>query len=203
MSLRLALAFALALFVPVLEGLVSALDLARGSYTALAALPFLALAGLPRERGCAPARAEALLVGALALPALALGAALDLAQGSAASAVAALAGGAWVLVVAWALAAERATRSAEARRLHAHLWLVLVPGVAALALALEWAPRRAADGGFAAAWLALDPLVWCHRAGRPGALAAPKVLELVLALAAALAVLLVIEGRVRQVEPAP
>ncbi len=207
-----AAAFALALLVPLLEASVPGLTLARGSLAALALLPWLALAPLPRSLrarapispapadSAFPALREALYVGALALPPLALGAGLDLARGADASALSAAGAGGWLLLVLWVGAAAHAGRTSRARAAFAWLWFVLLPGAAALRLALAWVPLRA--GGAAseperARWLALDPLVWCHRFGRAGGLEQSAALELALALGAALVVLLAVHALAR------
>ncbi len=209
-----AAAFALALLVPLLEASVPGLTLARGSLAALALLPWLALAPLPRSSGAraplgaAPAAAafpalrEALYVGALALPPLALGAGLDLARGADARVLSATGAGGWLLLVLWVGAAAHAARTTRAQAAFAWSWFVLLPGVAALRLALAWVPLRA--GGAAselgperARWLALDPLVWCHRWGRAGGLEQTAALELALALGAALGVLLAVHALAR------
>ncbi len=200
MALRwLAAAFALALLVPLLEGLVPGLFLARGSLAALAMLPWLALAPLPRKHGAdaGPFRG-ALFVGCLALPPLALAAGLDLARGAEPRAHALSVVGAWLALVLWVGAAERAAGVARARRAYAGLWLVLVPGAAALRLALAWAPlSQARAGSGSSAWFALDPLVWCHRWARPSGFEAQAALELGLVLGAAVSVRVVVSSLAR------
>lgn len=194
----LAAAFALALLVPLLEGLVPGLFLAQGSLAALSLLPWLALGPLPRGRAADVGGARAALyVGCLALPPLALAIGLDLARGAETRALAFTASGAWLVLVLWVAAAEWAVRVPRARRVYSALWLVLVPGAAALRVALSWAPLGRARGGRAPGTdlttaFALDPLVWCHRWARPGGLGAQPALELGLALGAAALVLLTV-----------
>lgn len=207
MTLRwFAAAFLLSLLVPLLEGLLPAVPLARGSLAALALLPWLALATLPRaerkdgvgeKNGADPSAPPwwraTLFAGCLALPPLALGVGIDLARGAEPLALAPAAAAAWVALVLWVGAAERAARAARARAPFAWLWLALLPGAAALRLALAWVPLRASSVPAGRSPLfALDPLVWCHRWGRPGALESPAYGELALAVLAAALVLLAV-----------
>lgn len=216
MALRwFAAAFLLALLVPLLEGSFSGVSLARGSLAALALLPWLALAALPRasltrvpltrERpGARRALREALFAGALALPPLALGAGLDLARGVEPRALAAVCAGGWLVLVLWVAAAAHATSTARARTGFALLWLALVPGAAALRLALAWVPLGASwDAPGRTPLFALDPLVWCHRWGRAGGLEVLAVGELALAVGAALLALLCVLALARPAHPEP
>ena len=76
------------------------------------------------------------------------------------------------------MAAERAAARPATRTSYSGLWLVLVPLPAALRLALAWVPlRQAAEEPARAAWLALDPLIACHRWGRAGGLATLSLAE--------------------------
>jgi hypothetical protein len=166
----LAAAFLLSVAVPSCELLWPAASLARGSYTALALLPWFALAPLPRTGAARePWRATA-FVGACALPPLGLGLGLDLARGLAPGALAWSLAGGWLALVLWTASAELAPRAPRSRQGFAGLWLVLLPGSAALALALTWVPRLGPDPPAPARWLELNPLLWCHRWGRAGGL---------------------------------
>lgn len=217
MTLRaLATPFLLALLVPCLESggaLLGAEELApvalaRGSLAALALLPWLALSAWPRparEDLAGSSRASSwrapFLVGCLALPPLGLGVGLDLARGADPRALAAAALGAWTVLLLWVGAAERAAAAPRAARVFAVLWLALLPGAAALRLALAWVPARASSGPSGpGALFALDPLVWCQRWGREGGLASFAPRELGLALGAALSVFLVVLALAREAE---
>lgn len=188
----LAAAFLLALLVPVGEALLPAAPLARGSLTALALLPWLVLAPLPgaRHDASAPAWRAGSFPALFALPPACLGAGIDLARGADARVLAVTAAGAWIVLVLWSLAAELARRAPAARPAFAALWFLLLPGASALSFALAWVPLRA--GALApsrAPFLAADPLLWCHRWGRPGGLAELALAELGLALCTAALVL--------------
>ena len=195
MALRsFAAAFLLSVLVPLAEGWFPALPAASASGAALALLPWLALATLPRVGApgdAARAPCEALLAGALALPPLALGAGLDLARGAEPRALAAFAGCAWLALVLWVASAACAVKAARARCVFGALWLALVPGAAALRLALAWVPLRAsaeaAEASARAAPFALDPLILCLRFAR-APLLAPA--ELAACCGAAIVVLL-------------
>jgi hypothetical protein len=173
------------------------------SLAALALLGWVALAGLPRpgrvdrpgsvDRGAGPdteTGAGAWAVLGLALPALALGAALDVGSGLAAVEVARTVGWGLALVALLALGADRAARARAGRqRLHGALWLALVPGLAVLPAVALWGTSSASAG---ASWVALSPLGWTARraleaSAERGTLPAAPVAAL--ALAAALAAL--------------
>jgi len=194
----IAVAFLASVAVPLLEGAAPALELAKGSLAALALLPWLALASAPRAKP-EPSRGRATLyVAACALPPLALGAGLDLARGADGARLAVACGAGWTLLVLWTAAAECASGSARARLGFALAWLVLVPGAAALRVALAWVPLQ--EGGprtGGGAWFGLDPLVWCHRWARAEGLGAPP--SGALALGAAALVLLAVLFRSRPV----
>lgn len=134
------------------------------SRTALAALPWIAYAGLPR----APAQGRERIVAALAfevalfLPPVALGAWIDLAFGSPTRGVATIAGASLVLGCLLALAARLSERTAGARQAFAGAWFFAValgPFLAG-ALCLGGAPRF----GPAPPWLSFaahaSPLGW-------------------------------------------
>jgi hypothetical protein len=169
---RLATAFLLALAVPLAEAL-SGVTLAQGSTAALALLPWLVLAPVPRATPATESRWEPLRVASCALPVLGLGLGLDLARGASRAPLVLGAASAWVALLLWTTAAEHAAAEPRARQVYARLWFVLVPLPAAVRLALAWVPRGAgADEPGRAAWLALDPWIACHRWGRPGGLSA-------------------------------
>lgn len=146
------------------------------SWLALALLPWLALAGLPRapaRPGFRASRAAWLLPVALALPPAALGWTADAAAAGAASRATTTALALLLVVGLWSAAAEAARPSGPARNAYGLAWLVLVPGTALLATGLGWASRTAPREG-APSWLGLvervGPLVWgLDRAGAPGA----------------------------------
>ncbi|MSR61065.1 MAG: hypothetical protein EXS08_01285 [Planctomycetes bacterium] len=189
----IAVAFLASVAVPLLEGVLPALELARGSLAALALLPWLALASAPRS-AAEPGRWRATLYVALcALPPLALGAGLDLARGADGRPLAVACCTGWVLLCLWTAAAECAAKSARARGGFAVAWLVLVPGAAALRVALAWVPLREGAPSVGGRLLfALDPLVWCHRWARADGRSALAPGEFALALGCAAMVLLVV-----------
>jgi hypothetical protein len=187
-----AAAFLLSILVPIGEALLPAAPLARGSLAALALLPWLALASLPGagHESSAPAWRAGSFPACLALPPLGLGAGIDLARGADARVLATTAAAGWLVLVLWSLAAELARRAPRARSAFAWLWFVLVPGASALAFALAWVPLRAgAAAPRRAPLLAADPLLWCHRWGRPGGLIELERGELAVALGMAAFVL--------------
>ena len=160
-----------------IEGLShGALGFAESSRLGLALLVWLAGAGLPRAAsepadggriGCGD---RWLVPAGFALPALALGAALDLAGGEARAHVAAAGLAGLVALLVLAAAAELG----RGRRLYALFWLALVPGGALAAVALGWAPPLA--GLEPPAWARATPLVWCHGWARAGGARAPAAL---------------------------
>lgn len=192
---QLAAAFLLSIFVPLCEALLPAVPLARGSLAALAILPWLVLLPLPlRARAPEEPSWRAPLFGAcLALPPLCLGAGIDLARGVEPRVLAANAAAAWLVLVLWSGAAGCAGRSQRSRSAFAALWFLFLPGASALRFALAWVPLRGSTSGPSRAPLfALDPLLWCHRWGRAGGLEQLQLLELLLALCAALLVFLIV-----------
>lgn len=187
---QLAAAFLLSILVPLCEALLPGLPLARGSLAALAILPWLVLAPLPRSRtAVGPVWHEPLLSGCLALPPLCLGAGIDLARGVEARVLAPTSAAAWLVLVLWSGAAACAVRTRRTRSVFSALWFLCLPAASALRLALAWVPLRAsAPLPGRAPLFALDPLLWCHRWGRAGGLAELALLELGLALCTALLV---------------
>jgi len=125
-------------------------SLTGSSWLALALLPWIALAGLPRGRagGAGP-----IAIVGLALPALATAAGFDLAAGLPAAGLARLAGWGLLLVAALALAAERGGT------LHAALWLLTVPASAFLLHALTRVGTLASSDLLGRV-LATSPLAW-------------------------------------------
>lgn len=159
---------------------------ASASRLGLAFLPWIALAGLPRptlesqgERGF-----SSLAVTAFALPLLALGAGLDFATGRALADLLLMGGGGALLVALLAAGADAARPGERARASHALLWLILLPGSAALIAALRWG----ASPGTGSVWAPLaelgrwNPLLWIH--GASGALESPSLLGAVRPLVA-------------------
>ena len=179
---RLGALYLLALAVPLSEA-VAGLELARGSYAALALLPWVAFATTPRrmERaggGAASAPATA----CLSVPPLALAAGLDRARGISAFELGLCAGTSWLALLLWTLAAEQSVRTRFIRQLYGLLWFLLVPLGLALRIALAWIPSRAPEASEGPAWLALDPLLFCHRWGRAGGLAEARLDECAIVL---------------------
>jgi hypothetical protein len=177
----------LALLVPALESLTGA-TLARGSLAALALLPWLALAALPRRAPCGSAAHVAALAGALASVPVALGAGVDLARAADPRDLARAGLATFAALVLWIAAAASAAGAPRTRTAYGVAWLVLVPGLAALELALAWVPLSgsAPAAAPARAW-AVAPLVACRRWGSADGLESFGALDALLApLAAAL-----------------
>jgi hypothetical protein len=128
------------------------------SQLALALLPWIALAGTP-QAGSSPG--GALATAALALPSLALGAALDVRGGAAPSQVA-LAGAVGISCCALlAHASQRASLStARQRAAHAALWTALVALAPALALAVELGRGPRAAPGWLGVVARSSPVGW-------------------------------------------
>lgn len=204
----LAAAFLLSLLVPLSETLMPSVSLARGSLAALALLPWLALAPLPvaNPDASVPAWRGALLAGCLCLPPLCLGAGIDLARGAEARVLGPTCAAGWLVLFLWSLAARDAARTPQSRSAFAVLWFLLLPGAAGLRFALAWVPVRASSATPGRALLlAADPLVWCHRWGRPEGLAELALGEAALALGTALLALVVVfaSSRRASLERAP
>jgi len=140
------------------------------SLSALVLLPWLALAGVPRgPGGASPAEGAraALRAAALALPPLGLALGLDDVRGFEPAGLLARALPAWALVFLWGWAAELARASRRAGRAYSALWLLALPGSAALWVALVWAARGSAARAPALDLVApLNPLLWLHGWGR-------------------------------------
>jgi hypothetical protein len=199
----LGLAWTLSFLPTVLDALSSGnLSLGEASHLGLASLPWIALAGFPsaaREPARAPGRPW-WLAAAAAAPPLALAAGLDRAasRGSSAAPVLAELAVALVLVLLWGGVAERSRR----RRGSAGglAWLLLVPGLAALSLALDWVPRVSGEPAPApASWSErLSSLVLFARVARGEALdLAGAAIAVVVALLA-FAMVLGLERRPRE-----
>lgn len=176
---RLAALYLLALAVPLCEGLLE-LDLARGSAASLALLPWMIVGPAPRMPGARPV--GALVLGLLALPPLALAAALDGARGVPWEGLTLAAGTTWLGLVLWTHAAERAATRRSLQGLYPVLWFLLVPLGVALRVALAWVPARAPLEYGRPPWLAVDPLLFCQGWGRPGGLAELRLGECAFAL---------------------
>lgn len=169
---RAALARPLAAWAVSLAGVGLAgagLTLPGSALAALALLPWIALAGMPRDasRAAAGPLARALAWPCLALPPCALAAALDARAGR--TGLAALLAGGLLLVLLSALAAAAAGRA----RAYGWLWLAWVPGAAALLVALRFAPLAGGEAAPAPAWLAwlarAHPLAWAWQPAQPAA----------------------------------
>jgi hypothetical protein len=138
------------------------------SRAAFVALPWIAFAGLPRSESARELRrsSAASAAIALALPPLALGARLDIADGLDAGAVIALSLASVALAVVLWFAAESSARDSVHASRYALAWLVIVPGVPCLCAALE--RGGAPSFGGAPSWLAFaaraSPLAWIVRA---------------------------------------
>lgn len=135
------------------------LFLAGASRFGVAALPWLAYAGLPRGSGGIE-RAAGVLHG---LPVLGLALGLDLAGGRPVVDLLPAVVGVLGLVTGWALLADRAA----ARPGYALAWLLLVPLPAAHRAAFAWASPGPGPVEPAASW-SLDPLIWLHRSASLG-----------------------------------
>lgn len=145
----------------------SAERLSGASRMALAILPWLVASGSPRiaERPAAPPtlRAGGWSWLALALPCAALGLRLDVASGFELRERVLVAGASLLFASLLAGAARRAARSTGAHASHAVAWIVLVPGLPLLMLALGEAGRpllgepsaalRAVAGASPVSWL--------------------------------------------------
>lgn len=161
-ALALALAWVLSLLPLGLDALTDGeLGVRGASRLGLTLLPWLALAGLPRARDVRVA-ASWTAVPFLALPPVALGAALDLgARGAGELAWAALAGLALVVLLSWS------ARRGGARRAVAWLGLVVLPPVLCTAFALTTAGGTAPPLG-ALVWVTeRTPLGWAWTGARP------------------------------------
>ncbi len=165
-----------------------ALEIEGASRLGLALLPWLALAGFPRRGDAGPGALRFsgwIPVVALALPPVALGAALDLQAGGSPLEVLWRAGVGLALVAGLALAADAARDVPRARPWHAGAWLVLVPGSAALCVALTWlgAPGKEPVAAPLAELFRWNPLVLAHAiAGGAASVPATTVLRVALAV---------------------
>lgn len=131
------------------------------SRAALAALPWIAYAGLPRrDRG--DALAELAFECALFAPPLVLGLLHDLALGMERAHAAVLVAGSVACALLAALAARESARTQAARTLYTVAWCVLVAGIPVLYAALVLGSASAI--GTAPAWLAqiarASPIEW-------------------------------------------
>jgi hypothetical protein len=172
-NLGISLVFAASALPLVLERAAPAFAIEGTSRTALVLLPWLGLAGVPRGAAAGSRRGVALAVlevGLFALPPLALALALD--RGDARSLAFGTAVVAYALLCLWTLAAELAASSARARRPYALAWFALVPGSAALAVALGWAAAAQRSAPLVDALARTSPLAWLHGAGTGGGSAA-------------------------------
>jgi len=155
---RLVLAWCASMALLVLEHVGGAWSLAPASLLALAALPWLCLAGLPSEARPRSSQVSRFASIACALPPLALAAAIDLRRGAPLFETAlALA----VLLALLCLAVAAAGRAAGAS--YAIAWLVFAPGVPLLAAAIAWGAQAEHARGPRVLELAASasPLGWC------------------------------------------
>ena len=164
--------------------------LGDGSRLILAALPWVALIGLPATTGRHRDGSRAwLLALGLALPSLCLAGWLDVRAGLEREAVSGIAGFVAVILVLLGEASHQAARGA--RRLHALCWLAVVPGAAALAAALSWAvDGRAVETGLAGALASVSPIATLWRDFTAGPIPLAAAILRPAALASALLLLL-------------
>lgn len=157
-------------------------ELVRGALSPVLWLVALFALGYPRA-GAVPAPwRETLAELAWLLPPLGLTLGLDLARGLAPTRALGLTLGLAGLCLAWSALGAHASRTPARRARYGAAWLLCVPGLAALALALTWVPRGAgASGG--ARLFAGSPLVLAQRAALPDGAQARTVLEFALAFA--------------------
>lgn len=131
------------------------------SRLALAALPWVACAGLP-TRALGNVAREVAFECALFLPPLALGAALDLAGGAARADVLWIGGALLAFALGLAFASRAAAGQRRTRAWHALAWIVLVAGIPVLFGVLERFGTLGLSG--APAWLAriaeTSPITW-------------------------------------------
>jgi hypothetical protein len=135
-----------------------------GSPVALAALPWLALVGVPSAviGGGEPWRRVALALG-LAAPGLGLSVGMALSQGAARGSVGLEVSAALVMIGLLAVAAERP------RRAYGPLWLGVVVVLPLLAATLAWDGAPGGGFGWLTALARSSPLGWAfERAGTPG-----------------------------------
>lgn len=185
----LAVLFLASLLAPLSEALLPELELARGSYAALALAPWLVFALLPSAAGAPRERVLDTLAwrGGLCLPPLCLGAGLDLARGADPRALLGLCALGWLVFLLWCAASLRSAGSARCRMAFAWLWFLLLPGIAGVRTALAWVARRGDSGAEEGGVLfALDPWVWWHRWARADGLGRVSSAEGVAVLAGAL-----------------
>jgi hypothetical protein len=150
---------ALSLLVPTLDALTAEPAFDRASRTALVLLVWLVLALVPGP--AAPTRRTTL--GYLA-PSVGLALGLDLAGGHPPLELVRATAISLLLFLTWSEARVHSTRGLRAARRYALAWLVLVPGIAGLHVALHWA-----SGTPAGPWVLVDPLVFTHRWGAAAA----------------------------------
>ncbi len=148
----------------------SAERLADSSRMVLAILPWLVAAGIPRgiPRDAEPADRPAhnrWTSLALALPCAALGLRLDVASGFELRERLVVAAVSVVLAILLAVAARRAARSPATHARHAIAWLVLVPGLPLLIVALHEGgrPLLGEPIGVLGALASASPLAWLWR----------------------------------------
>jgi len=176
--------YLLASLVPFLESVWPRVELAQGSASALLWLVALALLTYPRGAPGADTPARTTLRALLALlPPLGLTLGLDLARGLAPGRAFATTLAFGLLLGAWCGLGEHAARTPRLRARYRDAWLWLGPGLATLALALDFVPRGAASPPAARGWSA-SFLVLAQRAALPGGLEARAPLEFALAGAA-------------------
>lgn len=174
-------AYLLGLAPPLLEALLPGLELVQGAQAPALWLVALFALSFPRARADEERAGRSALLELLWLaPPLGLALGLDLARGQSGLRAAGLTLGLAGLCLGWSALAAQAARRPETRARYRDVWLLLVPGLAALALALSWVPRGAGDPPGARLFSA-SPLVLAQRAALPGGAEARTALEFALA----------------------
>jgi len=174
-------AYGLGLAPPLLEALWPGLELVRGAHAPILWLVALFALSFPRARADAePALRSAGLALLWLAPPLGLALGLDLARGMPAPRATALTLGLGTLCLGWSALAAQAARAEATRARYRDAWLVAVPGLAALALALVFVPR-AAGAPPGARLFSASPLVLAQRTALPGGAEFRTAFEFVLA----------------------
>jgi hypothetical protein len=156
---RFLIAFLLALAVPAWEAW-RAQPIGTGPLAPLVLFPFLVLGPLPLlsgQEGVSRARFGVFS----ALVPLGLGLGLDLARGASPWPTSAFAASGWGTFALWC-----ASACSPNRMRYSAAWFLLMPGLMALRLALDWAPLDAARELSASSAWCIDPWVFVHRWGR-------------------------------------
>jgi len=173
-------AYLLGLAPPLCEALWPALELVQGRHAPFVLLVATFALAYPRSEPVERPAQSALYELLWLAPPLGLALGLDLARGLAPLRATFMTLGLAALCLGWSALAAAAARVPAARARYRDLWLLLGPGLAALALALSWVPRGAGDGRGARLFSA-SPLVLAQRAALPGGAEACTAFEFVLA----------------------